>query len=69
MPKAIVINPGAINKNDTIATHQRSHFFSGDLKYPENATPSDAMPNIAPISVTVNNHHVKPSATSNNAGE
>jgi len=68
-PMAMVAKPGAIKKNETIATHQRCHFCNEEIKYPENATPRDAIPNIAPISVTVNNHQVKPSAISNKAGE
>ena len=69
IPSVIVISPGAIKRNDTTDTHQRSHFLRGTIRKPENATPKDAIPNIAPISVIVNSHQVNPSATSKRAGE
>ena len=69
IPTAIVAKPGAINRNEAIATHHLSQLFKWVSKYPEKAIPSDAIPSIAPKSVIVNSHQVKPSATKSKAGE
>ena len=68
-PMPIVSKPGAINRNDTSATHHLSPIFSVANRYPVNATPRDPMPSIAPARVTVNTHQVNPSATNRSAGE
>ena len=68
-PKAIVSKPGAINKKDTMPKYQRDNLLKFENIYPVKATPKQAIPSIAPIKVIVKAAQVKPSVTSNNAGE
>jgi hypothetical protein len=69
IPIAIVTILGAMKRNETIVIHHRLHVFNCVRKYPQKATPSEAIPSIAPKSLAANLNQIKPLATNSNAGE